>query len=89
VSYSYSSCLENAADRVYPGRATAPDKIGPGNVFPDPSIWNHVTGANNPFKHWEFWLALVCQIIIVVGYFVFFRKEQLVSDDELSFGGFY
>jgi hypothetical protein len=36
------------------------------------------TGENNPFVHWEFWLALICQIVIVIGYFVFFRKEQLV-----------
>lgn len=29
-------------------------------------------------QHWDFWVALVCQIIIIVGYFIFFRKEQLV-----------
>lgn len=61
-------------------RGTAPDKVGPGNVFPNPAIWNPSTGENNPFIHWEFWFALVCQIVIVIGYFFFFRKEQLVSD---------
>ena len=49
-------------------RATAPDKVGPGNVFPNPAIWNLSTGENNPFKYWEFWLCLICQIIIVIGY---------------------
>ncbi|ORX40442.1 hypothetical protein BD324DRAFT_677915 [Kockovaella imperatae] len=58
-------------------RATAPDKIGPGNVFPNLAIWDPETGKNNPFIHWEFWVCLVCQIIIVIGYFFFFRKEQL------------
>jgi hypothetical protein len=52
-------------------------------VFPDLAIWDPATGANNPFKYWEFWLALICQIVIVVGYFVFFRKEQLVSFSRL------
>jgi hypothetical protein len=59
-------------------RATSPSKVGPGNVFPNPAIWNPSTGENNPFVHWEFWLALACQIVIVFGYFFFFRKEQLV-----------
>ncbi|WVQ83663.1 hypothetical protein IAT38_005806 [Cryptococcus sp. DSM 104549] len=59
-------------------RGTAPDKVGPGNVFPNPAIWDvGGTGANNPFAHYEFWLCLVCQIIIVIGYAFFFRREQL------------
>lgn len=60
-------------------RATAPDKNGPGGVFPNPSLWDiNGTGDNNPLAEWAFWVALICQIIIVIGYFVFFRKEQLV-----------
>ncbi|CAD6563802.1 MAG: Cell wall alpha-1,3-glucan synthase ags1 [Tremellales sp. Tagirdzhanova-0007] len=58
-------------------RASSPDKVGPGKVFPDPAIWDLATKTNNPFVNWEFWLCLVCQIVIVIGYFVFFRKEQL------------
>ncbi|WVN90024.1 uncharacterized protein L203_105256 [Cryptococcus depauperatus CBS 7841] len=59
-------------------RGTAPDKVGPGNVFPNPAIWDiKGTGANNPFSHWEFWLCLICQIVIVIGYAFFFRREQL------------
>lgn len=61
-------------------RATAPDKTGPGIVFPDPAIWDiGGSGANNPLASWAFWLCLACQIVIVIGYFIFFRKEQLVS----------
>ena len=63
---------------VMVARASSPSKVGPGNVFPNPAIWNPSTGENNPFIHWEFWLALACQIVIVFGYFFFFRKEQLV-----------
>ncbi|KAK4686309.1 hypothetical protein P7C73_g3822, partial [Tremellales sp. Uapishka_1] len=58
-------------------RATAPDKVGPGNVFPNPAFWNVSTGENNPLKHYEFWLCLVCQAIIPIGFSWFFRKEQL------------
>lgn len=40
---------------------------------------NHVQLADEwTSQKWEFWFALICQIVIVVGYFVFFRKEQLV-----------
>lgn len=61
-------------------RLSAPNKSGPGGVFPNPSIWDvNGTGENNPLAEWAFWVALICQIIIVIGYFVFFRKEQLVS----------
>lgn len=60
-------------------RATAPDKNGPGNVFPNAAFWSPSTGENNPVAHWEFWLCLVCQLIIPFGYFSFFRKEQLVK----------
>ncbi|WWD19870.1 hypothetical protein CI109_104338 [Kwoniella shandongensis] len=59
-------------------RATAPDKVGPGNVFPNPAIWDvGGTGRHNPLAHYEFWLCLVCQIVIVIGYAFFFRREQL------------
>lgn len=53
-------------------RATAPDKIGPGDVFPDFSggIGDGLT------KAW-FWVCLIMQLIICVGFFMFFRKEQL------------
>ncbi|KAL1410802.1 hypothetical protein Q8F55_001744 [Vanrija albida] len=60
-------------------RATAPDKNGPGNVFPNAAFWTPSSGENNPVAHWEFWLCLVCQLIIPFGYFSFFRKEQLVK----------
>ncbi|KAL7424549.1 hypothetical protein Q5752_000233 [Cryptotrichosporon argae] len=57
-------------------RATSPDKVGPANVFPDAAFFDG-SSTYNPVAHWEFWLALACQIVIVIGYFVFFRKEQL------------
>jgi len=25
----------------------------------------------------SFWIALICQLVIVIGYFWFYRKEQL------------
>lgn len=53
-------------------KATAPDKNGPGGVFPDLSA-GVVAGLSQPF----FWVALVLQLAIPVGFFFFFRKEQL------------
>ncbi|KAJ7777588.1 modular protein with glycoside hydrolase family 13 and glycosyltransferase family 5 domains [Mycena maculata] len=59
-------------------RATSPDRLGPGTVFPDAAIWAFSDGLGSSMiaESW-FWVALVCQIIIVVGYFVFYRSEQL------------
>ena len=53
-------------------RATAPDKIGPGDVFPDFSAGIGV-GLS---KGW-FWVCLLFQLSICVLCFMFFRKEQL------------
>lgn len=53
-------------------RATAPDKIGPGDVFPDFSA-----GAMPGLGKAWFWVALLCNLAVPIGFFVFFRKEQL------------
>ncbi|KAG8878121.1 Cell wall alpha-1,3-glucan synthase ags1 [Tulasnella sp. 331] len=59
-------------------RATAPNRIGPGSVFPDASSWDFKQGlSGSPMAEWPFWIALSCQLIIVFGYFWFYRKEQL------------
>lgn len=55
-------------------RGTAPDAIGPGDVFPDFSE-GVMPGIG---KAW-FWVALVMQLIIPVGFFKFFRKEQVAK----------
>lgn len=53
-------------------RATAPDKIGPGDVFPDFSA-----GAMPGLGKAWFWVALVMNLAVPMGFFMFFRKEQL------------
>ena len=53
-------------------RATAPNKVGPGDVFPDFSV--DVAGGLG--KAW-FWVGLASQLAVPVGFLVFFRKEQL------------
>jgi hypothetical protein len=59
-------------------RATAPNRIGPGSVFPDASTWDFSKGLEgSPMASAPFWIAMICQIIIVVGYLWFYRKEQL------------
>lgn len=54
-------------------RASAPNKIGPGTVFPDFSGGAYREG----FSESSFWLGLLCQGVVCIGFFVFFRKEQL------------
>ncbi|PVH93295.1 glycosyltransferase family 5 protein [Periconia macrospinosa] len=53
-------------------KATAPDANGPGDVFPDFSA-GVVAGLRKPW----FWIALAAQLVIPLGFFKFFRKEQL------------
>lgn len=64
---------------VMVARATAPNRIGPGTVFPDIATWDFQANGlkGSPMANPAFWIALICQIIIVIGYFLFYRKEQL------------
>ncbi len=55
-------------------KATAPDRDGPGDVFPDFSAG--ALGSHLVRNYW-FWIALGAQLIIPFGFFKFFRKEQL------------
>ncbi|KAL3425171.1 glycosyl transferase group 1 [Phlyctema vagabunda] len=50
-------------------RASAPNKLGPAGVF-------HNFG-NGLVPGVSFWICLVCQVVVCVGYFKFFRKAQL------------
>jgi len=52
-------------------RACAPNKIGPGPISPDIT-----KGIGEIWQAW-FWIGLVCNVGICVGFFMFFRKEQL------------
>ncbi|KAG9187849.1 alpha-1,3-glucan synthase [Alternaria panax] len=53
-------------------KASSPNANGPGDVFPDFSA-GIVEGLRKPW----FWIALAAQLIIPLGFFKFFRKEQL------------
>lgn len=52
-------------------RACAPNNIGPGPISPDIS-----KGVGQIWQAW-FWVGLVCNLGVCVGFFMFFRKEQL------------
>ena len=63
---------------VMVARATAPNRVGPSSVFPDAGQWDFQEGLKgSPMASAPFWIALICQLIIVIGYFWFYRKEQL------------
>src|SRR5882757_9802804 len=73
---------------VMVARATAPNRIGPGTVFPDIATWDFQADGlkGSPMANAPFWIALICQLIIVIGYFWFYRKEQLgTSINNLTF----
>ncbi|KAL1968942.1 hypothetical protein VTN77DRAFT_776 [Rasamsonia byssochlamydoides] len=53
-------------------RATAPDKLGPGDVFPDFSA-----GVLRGLGKADFWVCLLFMLSVNVLCFLFFRKEQL------------
>ena len=55
-------------------RGVAPDNIGPGPVFP-----NFAVDVADGLRQAWFWVALLCQALICVGFFLFFRKEQLTK----------
>jgi alpha-1,3-glucan synthase len=52
-------------------RAVAPNKIGPGPISPDIS-----GGIGSIWQAW-FWVGLVCNLLICLGFYKFYRKEQL------------
>ena len=59
---------------VIVARATVPRQL----VFPDFALWDVGNGLkHSPFTSIPFWIALACQIVVVVGYFWYYRKEQL------------
>ncbi|KAI0322220.1 glycoside hydrolase family 13 and glycosyltransferase family 5 domain-containing protein [Amylostereum chailletii] len=63
---------------VMVARATAPNRVGPESVFPDVGTWDFDDGLKgSPMASAPFWIALFCQLVIVFGYFWFYRKEQL------------
>jgi len=52
-------------------RLSAPDNIGAGSVF--------INLASDSLASVWFWVALICQLVICVGYLKFFRKAQLTK----------
>ncbi|KAJ3124816.1 Cell wall alpha-1,3-glucan synthase ags1 [Nowakowskiella sp. JEL0407] len=55
---------------------TAPDRLGPGQVFTDVAIYESSKDDDTVAQPF-FWIVLVVQIVIAFGYLFFFRKEQL------------
>ncbi|KAB5522170.1 alpha-1,3 glucan synthase [Coniochaeta sp. 2T2.1] len=70
VTMLTAQVIGSAATMV--ARACAPNNVGPGDVFPD---FSEGLGVGLS-KAW-FWVGLVLQLVICVGFFKFFRKEQI------------
>ncbi|KAL7417332.1 putative alpha-glucan synthase [Mrakia frigida] len=75
----FCQCL--GAVVVVIARAGSPGRLGPGTVFPDFALWDlYLDGiAQIPLRFPLFWVCLICQMAIVVGYLWLFRKEQLTK----------
>lgn len=54
-------------------RAVSPAKLGPGPLFPD------LTEGTGGLKNGWFWVGMLMNLGICVGFFKFFRKEQLMK----------
>ena len=59
-------------------RAIAPDNLGPGDVFPDFSFYRPGDPLT-PFQSPWFYIGLSSQLLICVGYFMFFRNVRPFS----------
>jgi hypothetical protein len=64
-------------------RAVAPDNVGPGDVFPDVSSYR-VGDPPDVFKKAWFYIGLFSQILICIGYFLFFRKVYTIPRKSLT-----
>ncbi len=64
---------------VFPDAGSWDFSQGLQGKFHSPSFWRILTccATGSPMALPLFWIALLCQIIIVLGYFWFYRKEQL------------
>ncbi|KAL2313149.1 Cell wall alpha-1,3-glucan synthase ags1 [Schizosaccharomyces pombe] len=58
------------------GRGASPNREGPANVFIDFTKWNHGDGSSI-LASAPFWINIICQLAICVGYLAFFRRENL------------
>ncbi|KAF8825486.1 hypothetical protein HHX47_DHR6000210 [Lentinula edodes] len=77
ATLAFSQIIGSAVVMI--ARATSPDGVGPGPVFPNLGTWNPATDGlkGSPIVEPLFWVALGCQLIIVAGYFWFYRREEL------------
>lgn len=64
-------------------RAIAPDNLGPGDVFPDFSFYRPGDSLEPFHKPW-FYIALLSQVLISVGYFMFFRKVIVSATTDID-----
>ena len=55
------------------GRASSPAKLGPGPLFPD------LTEGTIGLKNAWFWIGVILNVAVCVGFFKFYRKEQLTK----------
>ncbi|CAB90796.2 cell wall alpha-1,3-glucan synthase Mok11 [Schizosaccharomyces pombe] len=58
------------------GKASSPSKFGPGDVFIDFTHWS-VKDGPQILASIPFWVCLICQLSVIIGYFLFFRRENL------------
>ncbi|KZT42041.1 glycoside hydrolase family 13/glycosyltransferase family 5 protein [Sistotremastrum suecicum HHB10207 ss-3] len=63
---------------VMVARATAPNSIGPGSVFPDAAKWDFSSGLKgSPMASAPFWVAMISQIVVVGEYLFSLRSGSI------------
>lgn len=72
VAATLMACQVIGSAATIVARASSPDRLGPGDVFP-----NFALDAHWGLTRAWFWIALFAQVIICLGFLKFFRREQL------------
>lgn len=73
MAFTVTLCQVLGSATTMLARGVAPNSVGPGPVSPDIS-----QGMNALAQPW-FWIGLIAQLVICVGFLKVYRKEQLMK----------
>ena len=71
VAFAVTTCQILGSIATIVARAVAPNKIGPGPISPD------ISGGVSAIWNAWFWIGLIANLSLCLGFYKFYRKEQL------------
>lgn len=72
IAFAMGAAQVLGSTAIILARVSALESCGPGSAFPNLAV----EGVNGLKSYW-FWIGLLLQLTVCVGFFKFFRKEQL------------